>query len=226
MLLVGLTGGIACGKSTVVRMLQEEGVHAVVDCDLIAREVVEPGSGAYRAIVDRFPGVVDEKGGSLNREKLGEIVFKDREARRFLNGVTHWRIGLVLVKRLFWLWLRGESLVILDAPLLYESGLNRICSTTVCVVADQQEQLQRLMDRDGIDESLALLKIEAQMSSEEKAKRSKFKIVNSGTLEETKQQVQVIAKTLKSHPRALWSHRWTIVATVVFVVWGLSKIRF
>lgn len=168
MRVVGLTGGIACGKSTVVSILKENGGFPIIDCDELAHSVTAVGTPAYRRIVEKFGASIcrADNGGEIDRDKLGRIVFGDRDARAWLNGVTHWRIGVAIAKRILWHWMiRGDRVVILDAPLLFESGLQRIAHPIVCVSLLPQTQLERLMARDKIDGAFARAKIDAQMDT-------------------------------------------------------------
>lgn len=210
MLVVGLTGSIATGKSTVAALMSEEGNVPCIDCDLLARDIVKPGTRCYKLIVARFGGKVcvgGIAGEPLDREALAKIVFSDRDARHWLNSVTHWRIGLLIARALLWHWLSGEGMVILDAPLLFESGLERICSRVVCVSVSPQMQIGRLMARDGVDASFARAKIDAQMSNAAKCKRAHFVIDNNGALEETRTKVRAAMNQLRALPPPFLSRR-------------------
>jgi dephospho-CoA kinase len=193
---IGLTGGIATGKSTVARMLVERGA-ALVDADQIAREIVEPGQPALQAIAERFgPGVLREDG-TLNRKKLGEIVFADPAERKALEAITHPIIRARMRERMAALEAeRPDRLVVVDVPLLYESGLESYFERVVVVYVPRDVQKQRLMERDKLSETEAERRLEAQMPIEEKRRRADVVIDNSGTLEETRRQVDAFLRTL------------------------------
>ena len=132
MKVIGLTGSIATGKSTVSKQLSEKNIP-IVDADLIAREVVKPGQPALKQIAKTFGSEVLLPDGSLNREKLGSIVFKEPESRKKLNKITHPYIRLEMLRQLLWVFLMGNRIVIMDTPLLLESGINRWVHLVVVV---------------------------------------------------------------------------------------------
>ncbi|SAM06886.1 hypothetical protein [Absidia glauca] len=132
MKLVGLTGGIASGKSTVSRLLQEQQVP-IIDADKIAREVVEPGRRANRQIREHFGDEVFLPDGHLDRPKLGDIIFTDPSKRKILNACVHPAVRLEMLKQVLYHWLSGAKVVVLDVPLLFESKLDRFVGTTVVV---------------------------------------------------------------------------------------------
>jgi dephospho-CoA kinase len=179
-LLVGLTGGIATGKSLVDAVLRELGA-VIIDADVLAREVVEPGEPALAEIVVEFgPGVVGPDS-RLDRKALGAIVFADPERRRRLEAITHPRIRERFLNRLDALTTqRFRGLVFFDAPVMIESGNYRNMDKLVVVVTDEGTQIERLMARDGIGREEALLKIRSQMPLADKAKLADYVIDNSG----------------------------------------------
>jgi dephospho-CoA kinase len=201
-ILVGLTGSIATGKSTVSRMFAHLGAR-VVDADLLAREVVMPGQPAYLKIVEEFgPGVVQE-GGSLDRKALGAIVFADPARRKRLEEITHPAIGArqqrilsVLDEEAF------EGVVIWDAALLYESGGAATMDRVVVVSTDAETERQRLMERDGMSDADARARIASQMPVAEKAKLAHHVIDNSGPRAETERQVRAVYGALLADLRA------------------------
>ncbi|CAM3789886.1 dephospho-CoA kinase [Marinicrinis lubricantis] len=201
---IGLTGGIACGKSTVSSMLVEKGA-ALVDADRIAREVVLPGEPALKQIVDRFGQAVLLEDGSLNRKQLGSIVFADDESRKDLEAILHPTIRARMKEQMA-AYEREipDRLVVVDVPLLYESKLQELFQAVLVVYVPEEVQLKRLMERDGILEKDAMNRIKSQMPIEEKKKKADLYIDNSGSMEQTKQQVDlfwqkyVIGKQLPS----------------------------
>ena len=191
-LLVGLTGSIATGKSTVSRMFAHLGAR-VIDADLLAREVVMPGQAAYARIVEEFGPQVVQEDGSLDRKALGALVFGDSAKRKRLEEITHPAIGLrrerllsVLDEEAF------EGVVIWDAALLFEGGGAGRMDRVVVVYADPETERRRLVERDGLSDADARARIASQMPVAEKAKLAHHVIDNSGTRDETERQVRTI----------------------------------
>lgn len=186
---IGLTGGIATGKSTVSRLLAERGA-AIIDADVIAREIMEPGHPVLAAVSERFgPGVLHPDG-TLNRKKLGEIVFSNPEERKALEALTHPAIRTEMKRRLEELEAADPNrLVVADIPLLYESGLDPLYDRIMVVYVPREVQLTRLMLRDGLSKEAAEQRLNAQMDIEIKKERADILIDNSGELEETKRQI-------------------------------------
>lgn len=186
---IGLTGGIATGKSTVSRLLAERGA-AIIDADVIAREIMEPGHPVLAAVSERFgPGVLHPDG-TLNRKKLGEIVFSHPEERKALEALTHPAIRAEMKRRMEELEAADpHRLVVADIPLLYESGLDPLYERIMVVYVPREVQLTRLMLRDGLSKEAAEQWINAQMDIEIKKERADILIDNSGGLEETKRQI-------------------------------------
>ena len=186
---IGLTGGIATGKSTVSRLLAERGA-AIIDADVIAREIMEPGHPVLAAVSEPFgPGVLNADG-TLNRKKLGEIVFSNPEERKALEALTHPAIRAEMKQRMEELEAADpHRLVVADIPLLYESGLDPLYERIMVVYVPREVQLTRLMLRDGLSKEAAEQRISAQMDIEIKKERADILIDNSGGLEETKRQI-------------------------------------
>jgi dephospho-CoA kinase len=191
---IGLTGGIASGKSTVARMLVESGA-ALVDADRIAREIVEPGQPPLAQIVERFGQAVLHEDGTLNRKKLGEIVFADEAKRKALEAITHPAIRAVMRERMDKLQREAPNrLVVVDVPLLYESGLQSLFEEVMVVYVPRSVQLERLMKRDGLSKADAERRLNAQMDIEEKKRLADIVIDNSGSLEDTALQLERFRK--------------------------------
>ncbi|MCX7679601.1 MAG: dephospho-CoA kinase [Spirochaetes bacterium] len=185
----GLTGSIATGKSTVARMFEELGCH-IVDTDRIARQIVEPGQPAYKEIVEQFGNSVIDKDGLLNREKLRRLIIDDPQKRKILNAITHPRIGLEAVRQANEWYKKNGMPIIVDVPLLFETGWNALFRAVILVYVPVDVQLQRLMVRDRLTEEEAQRTLAFQMNIEEKRKLAQYIIDNSKTLEETKVQVR------------------------------------
>lgn len=188
MLLVGLTGGIGSGKSTVARMLEERGA-VVFDADLLAREAVEPGTPGHAAVIERFGADVLAPGGELDREALASIVFADPAARRDLEQIVHPE-----VRRLFAegseAYHDTDRIVVFSAPLLVESGMHTAFEILVVVSATVATQIQRLMRQRGMSEPSIRARIDAQAPLEDKAAVADFLVDNEGTLAELQSQVE------------------------------------
>ncbi|OPX90560.1 MAG: Dephospho-CoA kinase [Pelotomaculum sp. PtaB.Bin104] len=188
---IGLTGNIGSGKSTVSGYLAELGAQ-VVDADQVARDIVVPGAPALADIIENFGPEVLNQDGTLDRKKLGAIVYSDPQALAKLNQITHLRIVEAIreVEKNFRSWTESlRSILVIDAPLLIEVGLNQGNDEVWVVRVDPEVQVSRLMDRDGLSREEALRRIAAQMPQEEKLKHARRVIDNSGTAEETKQQI-------------------------------------
>ncbi|MEW5737408.1 MAG: dephospho-CoA kinase [Myxococcota bacterium] len=196
--LFGLTGGIATGKSTVTKMFAALGVP-IIDADVVAREVVEPGQPALEEIARRFPGVVDAQG-RLDRARLGARIFHDAAERAALNAITHPRIQQAVLEKTAALARAGAPRVLYDAALLIENGLHRGMHGVVLVVAPPEVQRARLMERDRLSEAEAEARIASQMPLDEKRKHATWIVDNSGSLEETRRQVERIFEAMKALP--------------------------
>jgi dephospho-CoA kinase len=187
---IGLTGGIASGKSTVAGMLRELGA-TVIDADEASRAVVEPGTPGLRAVVEAFGREVLD-GDRLDRWKLGAIIFVDEAARRRLEAITHPLIRAWMAERQREAEERGEERVVLDIPLLYENGLDRGLKAVMVVYAPAEVEMERLMARNGFSSEEAGRRVAAQMPIEEKKARATYVIDNSGTREQTLEQVRKV----------------------------------
>jgi dephospho-CoA kinase len=176
---VGLTGGIATGKSTFAAALRARGVP-VVDADALAREVVAPGSRALAELVRTFGADVLGPDGALDRKKLGARVFADPEARRRLEAITHPAIRDAMLSETARLDAAGHDLAFYDAPLVYEVGLDAVLDSVVVVYAPREAQRARLEARDGASPAEAEARLAAQWPIEEKAARADFVVDNTG----------------------------------------------
>jgi dephospho-CoA kinase len=189
MRIIGLTGGIASGKSTVAKILEEWGA-AVIDADQLSREVVVPGGRCHEAIVAEFGTEILNPDLTINRAALGAIVFADAQARKRLEGITHPAIGRCAEEKLASLRAAGAEIVIYMAPLLIEAGISSRVDEVWVVYADPETQIARIIARDGADRAEALRRIAAQMPMTEKVKYGKVVIDNRGSLVDTVKQVR------------------------------------
>jgi len=201
-LLVGLTGGIATGKSTVSALLRQLGCE-IIDADLLAREVVEPGRPAWTTIVAEFGQDVVTGDGALDRKKLGALVFANPERRRRLEAITHPAIRERFQARLDELAEHGfTGIVVFDAAVMIESGNYKNMDRLVVVVTDEPTQMARLRGRDGTDDAEGRRKIASQMPLSEKAKLADYVIDNSGDRHATAEQVRRVFAALMSELEA------------------------
>jgi len=190
LLLIGLTGGIASGKSTVAQFLEEEG-GVIIDFDILARRTVSPGEKAWRHVVDFFGEGVLLDNRELDRKRLSEIVFSDTGKRKMLENFPPPAIAKEFVKEMEKIASeKGDAIVFSVIPLLIEGGMQELFHSVVVVHIPREKQVQRLMDRDGITRDRALDILNAQMPIEEKLEYADFVIRNDGSIEETKRQVQ------------------------------------
>ena len=185
MKIIGLTGGIASGKSTVTRTLLDLGA-IIIDSDELAHNIMKPYKPAWKDIVKIFGTEILNPDETINRDRLGQIVFNDPDKLRELNQITHWRIAerykedLRLLRKE-----KPEAVVVMEIPLLYETHAERICDEVWVVWVDRETQMERLMKRDGISREDALKRIEAQMDLDEKARLADVVIDNRHSIEET-----------------------------------------
>jgi dephospho-CoA kinase len=188
-MIIGLTGGIATGKSTVSAMLRERGA-TIIDSDQIARQVVQPGTPGLAKIVAHFGEEYLLPGGELNRTKLGQKIFSDELARQRLMEITHPYIFAEINTQIEQAQSQGEKMIVLDAPLLIETGLNRQVERVVLVYVDEATQIERLMKRDHLPREEAMRRIASQMPIEEKKRYADIMIDNRGSLKELEEQVE------------------------------------
>lgn len=197
-LLVGLTGGIASGKTTVSRQLAALGCE-VIDADLLAREAVAPGEPAWQRVVETFGPEVLLPDGTLDRRRLGALVFADPARRRALEAIVHPEVAARRQARLDALAARGfDGLVVQDAALLVEVGGAASVDRLVVVYATREVQVERLMRRDGLDRAEAECRIAAQLPLAEKVRLAHYVVDNSGSLEETEAQVRAVHGALRA----------------------------
>lgn len=196
-MIIGLTGGIATGKSTVSALLRKKGA-LLIDADVIAREVMLPGHPVLSEVVQHFGQAILLPDGQLNRKKLGEIIFNEPGEREKLNQITHPAIRQEMWDRMHSLSKEYPSgLIVVDIPLLYESGLQTMFEQVLVVYTPRSVQLQRLMERNQLIMQEAESRLNAQMDIEEKKHRAHLLIDNSGTLSDTEQQVDELCQRLR-----------------------------
>jgi dephospho-CoA kinase len=194
---IGLTGGISTGKSTVAEILRAKG-YPVVDADQLAREVVQRGTEGHEEVTAAFgPDSVSDSG-ELNRKKIGEIVFRDSRQRAILEQILHPRIRALAETRRRELESRGLELAFYDVPLLFEKSLQVLFDRTVVVVCEPEEQIRRLMVRDGFGREEAERRLAAQMPIEDKVKLADDVIRNEGSIGDLESAVDQYLRRLGS----------------------------
>ena len=190
---IGLTGSIASGKSTVSLMFDEFNIP-VIDADKIARQVVEPDEPAYKEIVETFGEDMLRKDRTIDRKKLGEVVFANKEKLNKLNAIVHPAIRKRMIEKRDAYIKAGEKCVVLDIPLLFENKLQHLVDRTVLVYVDESVQLERLMKRDHFTEDEAKQRINSQLSLKEKAKLADVIIDNNGSKHESFVQLEQLLR--------------------------------
>lgn len=198
-LVLGITGGIACGKSLIGGLFRELGA-ATVDADDLARTAVSPGSAAFTRIIEHFGREVLTAAGEIDRPQLAQRIFADPDERQVLNRITHPEIAALAIARLRELASRPDvPLVVYEAPLLFEAQAQDRVDCVLVVASAPEKQLVRLMQRDGVSRDEALRRIASQMPLAEKIARADFVIENNGTPEEAAQAVRAIFGKLTAH---------------------------
>lgn len=199
--IVGLTGGIASGKTAATDYLQSLGA-VVVDADEESRAVTAEGGEALPVIRDTFGDGVFREDGTLDRAALGGIVFSDADKRRALEGIIHPMVQRRTLNAIHDAGRRGEKIVFLSVPLLFETGMDALCSETWVVCVDQETQIKRLMARDRLDRNAALKRIASQMSSEERMARANVVIRTGRPIEQTRSELNALYRDLKKRVSA------------------------
>lgn len=189
--IIGLTGGIASGKSTVSQMLRELGVP-VIDADEEARLAVEKGEKAYHEIVDYFGSDILLPDGAINRPKLGSIVFSNEEKRLKLNSIVHPAVRERMLQKRDYYLKKGYRMIVMDIPLLFESKLTYMVDKVIVVYVDEATQLERLMNRNGFTKEEAQNRISSQLPLKDKRELADAVIDNNGTIAETKAQLLAV----------------------------------
>ena len=203
MMRIGLTGGIGSGKSTVADLFRKRGAH-VIDLDLIAREVVEPGRAAWRGIVEHFGKEILNGEGRIDREALGKIVFRDSAKREELNRIVHPAVSHALRHRLDTIKRKDtDAIIILDSPLLIEVGRHKKMDAVILVYASPEMQIRRIMKRNGYTRQEAQDRLRSQMPLDEKIPFADYVIHNEGEPEKTEEAVEDVWKELLQKNREM-----------------------
>ncbi|CAD6991461.1 dephospho-CoA kinase domain-containing protein [Ceratitis capitata] len=221
MFIVAITGGIATGKSTVSQVFLDHGIP-VVDADKIAREIVQPGTTCWHKIRQVFGDEILLPTKEINREALGRAIFSDKHLRGKLNQITHPVIHRTIFLQVFKHFIRGRSWIVLDLPLLFETGLlMEFIYKIVTVSCDSDTQLKRLIQRNEYSAEDAKKRIDSQMPLEKKCEQSNFVIDNSGSVETTKEAAVRIIQLMNDS-----NHHWRNRVTLFGIVLGLGLVLY
>ncbi len=193
---IGLTGGIASGKSTVAGWFIESDIP-VVDADFVYKELSKPGGVLYNDITRKFGDAIVSPEGTIDWKRLGALVFETPSLRQELNQLTHPAVKSAMKDALAILEKQDFEFVVLSVPLLFETDFHELCDKTICVVTSLAVQIERLCRRDGITRHFALQKIGAQLPLKQKAKQATYVIDNSGDLTQTRSQFDSVLESLR-----------------------------
>ncbi|KAF7301076.1 CoaE-domain-containing protein [Mycena indigotica] len=223
MLVVGLTGGIATGKSSVSNLLKAKGIP-LIDADVLARQVVAPGTTGLRKIVAFFGKEILLPDGSLDRKKLGSIIFNDEAKRRKLNSIVHPAVRRAMLWAVVNNWLSGRRFCVLDVPLLIESGLWRFYGKIVVVFCSPEVQLERLMKRDNSSAEDASARLNSQLPITDKILYADHVVDNSGSPEDLEGHVNELVRVLKRDSGWSWRLSWLfppygVLSALLTLVW-------
>ena len=193
MILIGRTGGIGAGKTTVSEYLKEKG-YTVLDADLVAREIVEPGTETLLTLAETFGKDIIDPDGSLNRGRLADIAFSDSKQKKLLDRIMHGKVIKILLDRAK--TMSDQQLVFIDVPLLFESGMDQYMDQVWLVDADDEVRILRVMDRDGSSREEVLNRIRYQLGRDEKKEKAHFILDNSGVKGSLYNQIDKILNIL------------------------------
>ena len=185
---LGLTGGIASGKSTADEFFKKRKI-SIIDSDLIAHRIMEIGQNGYKAVVDYFGNDILHDDQTIDRRKLGAIVFNDREKLKKLNEITHPLVHQEIEQQMVQYRANHEKLVVIDVPLLFESGFESLCNGVLVISITPELQLERLMKRNNFAKKEAIARINNQMPLSEKEKRATYVVTNTGTIDDLEKKL-------------------------------------
>jgi dephospho-CoA kinase len=192
-MVIGITGGIASGKSNVCSVVKELG-YPIISCDEITKQDYQIGGKIYNVVLERFGNEYLKDDNTIDRKKLGKLIFNNKSAKMLLDSITHPIIKEELLKEIE---KYDDGLIFVEIPLLYEAKFETICDKIICVFLSQKYQVERLMAREGIDEDFALKKIHSQMDLYMKKSLADYVINSKGSFDETKEQVIDIINNIK-----------------------------
>ena len=191
-MVVGITGSSGSGKSEISKIFEKEG-FLVIDCDAVVKKLQKKGADCYKEIVEHFGAYILKGCGALNRKRLADIVFSDPQKLSKLNEITHKYVLSYIEEKIA----KTKKDVLIDAPVLFEAGADKLCDKTVAVVSDAHVQIKRICARDGIDEESAQKRLANQHSNDFYTSKCDFTILNNGNLKETEESVLDLIKKIK-----------------------------
>ena len=194
MKIIGVTGSSGAGKTEVCKILQKKYDAEIIDADTVAKKLSKKGTVYLNSIVNHFGEDIVYKNGALNRKKLASMIYKDNQKREQLNRCTFDFIVQEIKKRIN--RVNHKDMILIDAPLLFESGLDSICDSVIVILAQPEEQIKRICKRDGITEEMAKKRLNAQNTNEYFKEVGDIIIVNDKTLEDLKQAIEAIGKKI------------------------------
>ena len=197
MKLIGLTGGIASGKTAAAAILRRLGA-AVIDADELSREVVQPGEEAWKEIIAAFSPAVLQQDKTLDRKKLRKLVFDDPAARKKLEAIIHPKVRALAEKKIRELEAAGNEIIVYEVPLLFEGQLQLWLRPVILIACSTATQKQRLKQRDGLTDEQAQQHLNAQMSLEQKRRLADYVVENNGSLDDLEQQVKTVLDKIKA----------------------------
>lgn len=219
MRLVVLTGGIACGKTTVANTLSNKYKIPIVDSDKITHDLQEPGQRAYKKIVKAFGTDILAEDGHINRKELGKIIFTDPAKRKVLNKIVHPMVFQELFKGAILGWIKRNRVVILDIPLFFEVKLPKIFfQDIITVAASDKVQLERLMKRNNFTEEEAKNRIQSQWPLEQKKEKSTIVINNDGDLEQLEKEVESVIKKWNTPLTLIYGYPDPLIVITIVVL--------
>ena len=192
-MVIGITGGIASGKSNVCNVIKELG-YPIISCDEITKQDYQIGGKIYNVVLERFGNEYLKDDNTIDRKKLAKLIFNNKSAKMLLDSITHPIIKDELLNEIS---KYNDGLIFVEIPLLYEAKFDSICDKVICVFLSQKYQVERLMEREGIDEDYALAKIHSQMDLYMKKSLADYVINSKGNFDETRQQVIDVINNIK-----------------------------
>ncbi|WEV50568.1 dephospho-CoA kinase [Lactobacillus sp. ESL0731] len=201
-LVLGLTGGIASGKSTADAFFRKQGLP-IIDSDLIAHQILNVGEDGYLQVVQHFGKKFLNPDQTINRHQLGKVVFSNPEQLKILNKITHPLIFQTIQAKITQNKQAGKQLIIVDAPVLFESGGQKYCDQTLLIAIPEEMQIERLMQRDQLTRQAALNRIKSQMPLAQKIKLADYVVTNTGTIEELEAKLAELLLKLKGEKNGM-----------------------
>lgn len=223
MLILGITGSIATGKSTVSTFLQSTRSWPLIDTDILAKETMIFGSATYKKVNKHFGDEIMKKDGSIDRDALGKLIFSNTDAREKLNKIVHPEVLKKTILRIFKAWIIGESVIIVDVPLLFESGFDYLCGKIICVACQENTQIQRLQNRNGYTKEDAKKRIRSQMPLDQKNQLADIVVWNDGSKKDLEAKITTLIKDIEPTKIRCLLERIIPLLSITFVIYVILK---